>query len=172
MTSPSAILATSAATPSPMQSGAITTGLPSSSDMRTAHGARLNLSSGPSLGRPRCEERSTLAPLSIRYLIVGTDARMRVSSVIVLPSSGTLRSQRTSTRLPLSSASVRSPTDFFTICTSAPRALDAATRDADDRRDVGMRYAAAEAARSARQNTRMAMIASTLPKDAEQLKPH
>jgi hypothetical protein len=31
------------------------------------------------------------------YLIVGIDARMRVSSVMVLPSSGTLRSQRIST---------------------------------------------------------------------------
>merc|ERR1712032_737582 len=98
-----------------MQSGAIVTSVSSSSDRRGATGPSENLSSGPALGRPKCEERRTLAPFSIKYLTVGTEARMRVSSVIVLPLSGTLRSQRTSTFLPLRSASVRSPTDFLAI---------------------------------------------------------
>jgi len=98
-----------------MQSGAMTTSLPSSSERRGATGPSENLSSGPDLGRPRCDESSTFAPFSTRYLTVGTDARMRVSSVMVLPSSGTLRSQRTSTLLPFRSASDRSPTDFLAI---------------------------------------------------------
>ena len=42
----------------------------------------------------------TRAPASARLEMVGTEARMRPSSVIVVPSSGTLRSDRTSTRLP------------------------------------------------------------------------
>merc|ERR1719478_157811 len=92
------------------------------SDMRSAHGASENLSSGPSFGRPRCEHAATFAPASSRYLRVGTDARMRVSSVMVLPSSGTLRSQRTRTFLPLSSAGERSATDFFAIIDTAWRA--------------------------------------------------
>ncbi len=59
-------------------------------------------------------ERMTLAPFLMRYLMVGTAARMRVSSVMTsLSSNGTLRSARTNTRLPLSSASPRSPTLFF-----------------------------------------------------------
>ena len=68
---------------------------------------------GLTLGLPRCEEIATLAPFSSRYLIVGTEARMRVSSVIFLPSSGTLRSHLISTFFPLRSASLRSLTDFF-----------------------------------------------------------
>merc|ERR1719453_2202443 len=62
------------------------------------------------------------APFSCRYLTVGTDARMRVSSVMVLPSSGTLRSQRTSTTLPSRSLLERSPTDFLAISTGPARA--------------------------------------------------
>jgi hypothetical protein len=46
---PSTIFLTS----SPMQSGARVTVCPRSSPMRSAQGARENLSSGPSLGRPK-----------------------------------------------------------------------------------------------------------------------
>merc|ERR1719261_2135305 len=109
-------------TSSPTQSGASFTSEPMYSVMRSAHGASENLSSGPDLGRPRCEQAATLAPASSRYFRVGTDARMRVSSVMVLPSSGTLRSQRTRTFLPLRSAAERSPTDFLTISMSLERA--------------------------------------------------
>lgn len=70
---------------------------PRSSERRVAQGPRENLSSGPPLGRPKWEEIATRAPFSRRYLMVGTEARIRVSSVIFLPSSGTLRSQRMST---------------------------------------------------------------------------
>lgn len=49
----------------------------------------------------RCDVRRTLAPLSTRYFRVGTAARIRVSSLMFCASSmGTLRSARTSTRLP------------------------------------------------------------------------
>ena len=56
--------------------------------------------------------------------MVGTAARMRVSSVILRSlSRGTLRSQRTNTVLPSRSAFLRSPTDFFLASTlSAARA--------------------------------------------------
>lgn len=82
---------------SPMQSSTLETLVPlSSSCRRGTTGLRRNLSSGPSLGRPRWDVSSTLAPLSTRYLRVGIAARMRVSSVILRSlSSGTLRSART-----------------------------------------------------------------------------
>ena len=60
-------------------------------------------SSGAPFGRPRCAVTTTLAPASESSRIVGTLARIRPSSVIRLPSSGTLRSDRTSTRLPCTS---------------------------------------------------------------------
>src|SRR5688500_7274333 len=54
------------------------------------------------------------APLSRRQRGVGIDARILVSSVIShLSSSGTLRSARTSARLPRSSSSLRSRSVFF-----------------------------------------------------------
>lgn len=56
--------------------------------------------SGAPLGRPRCEATITRAPASASALTVGTTARMRPSSVMVVPSSGTFRSARTKTRLP------------------------------------------------------------------------
>src|SRR5215211_1296977 len=52
----------------------------------------------------------TLAPPSRSWFSVGSDARIRPSSVMVSPTSGTLRSQRISTRLPVRSP--RSETDF------------------------------------------------------------
>ena len=45
-----------------------------------------------SFGRPRCAARITRAPRSRSVPIVGSAARMRVSSVIAPPSSGTLKS--------------------------------------------------------------------------------
>lgn len=56
----------------------------------------------------------TLAPLDIKYLIVGTAARMRVSSVILKESSkGTLRSALINTFFPFKSPSFKLPTLFF-----------------------------------------------------------
>lgn len=64
------------------------------------------------LERTRCDVRRTLAPLSTRYLRVGTAARMRVSSLIFWESSmGTLRSARTSTRLPCTHEPSQTNTD-------------------------------------------------------------
>src|SRR4051812_38551459 len=57
----------------------------------------------------------TRAPRSSNALIVGIAARMRVSSVTLPPSSGTLKSTRTSARLPRSSSSRRSVIVFLFI---------------------------------------------------------
>mmetsp|Transcript_12527 Transcript_12527/g.43499 ORF Transcript_12527/g.43499 Transcript_12527/m.43499 type:complete len:370 (+) Transcript_12527:970-2079(+) len=114
-------------TVSPMQSSTFSTGQLSSSVRRAATGVRRNLSSGPDLGRPRWDDSITLAPFLVRYSMVGTAARMRVSSVMFRSASrGTLRSARSNTTLPLSSASERSPTDFLAACTL--RAVRRATR--------------------------------------------
>ena len=61
-------------------------------------GAASTSGSAAPLGRPRWAQTMTFAPALDQRLIVGTDARMRPSSVIVSPSRGTLRSARTSTR--------------------------------------------------------------------------
>ena len=50
-------------------------------------------------GRPRWLARMTRAPRSIACLMVGSASRTRVSSVILPPSSGTLKSQRKKSRL-------------------------------------------------------------------------
>src|SRR6266540_1627489 len=87
-------------------------------------GAREKRSSRLPLGRPRWEQQITLAPLSSSWRRVGTAARTRRSSVTWPCSSrGTLKSLRTRTRLPLTSAwsTVRSST-------APPRADAAAGR--------------------------------------------
>ena len=80
------------------------TSRPSSSPRRFATGA--SESSGlnsPSVGRPRCDVTITAAPASSAMRIAGTEARMRVSSVMLPASScGTLRSERMKTRRPAS----------------------------------------------------------------------
>ena len=58
-------------------------------------------------GRPKCESRITLPPLSAISLMVGACRSMRVASVTLPFSVGTLRSTRTSTRLSFTSASSR-----------------------------------------------------------------
>ena len=60
-------------------------------------------------GLPRCEQTATPAPASSRYSSVGTEARMRASSVTRPSSSGTFRSARTSTRAPDQSTPGRRP---------------------------------------------------------------
>ena len=59
-------------------------------------------------GLPRWEQAMTAAPWSSRYWMVGRAARMRLSSVMapVALSWGTLKSQRSSTFLPLTSMSL------------------------------------------------------------------
>ena len=55
------------------------------------------LSAMKSYHLPRCEVSSTLAPLLIKYCMVGMDPLMRVSSVMVESFRGTFKSHRTST---------------------------------------------------------------------------
>ena len=68
----------------------------SSSLKRAATGFSEYLGFTLPLGRPRCEARITFAPFESTYFSVGSVATMRVSSVIVEPSSvsGTLKSTR------------------------------------------------------------------------------
>ena len=84
----------------------------------------------------------TLAPLLVRYSSVGMAARMRVSSVMFSSlSSGTLRSARSNTTLPFSSASPRSPTLFL------------AARRTQRRADTSARAGATAAGRAERTAT-------------------
>ena len=102
-TSPSFIAATLARHPRrrcPLASG---TSTPSSSPRRLATGARDSSGTTLPFGRPRWAIRMTLAPSSRSAVIVGSAALIRPSSVIVVPSSGTLKSARIRTRLPLRS---------------------------------------------------------------------
>ena len=85
---------------SPTTSVASATGWPSSSASRSATGLSEYLSSGAPLGRPRWAVTTTRAPAASSAWSVGRAARTRPSSVMVVPSSGTLKSERTSTRLP------------------------------------------------------------------------
>src|SRR5437016_2903522 len=62
--------------------------------------------SSPSLGLPRCEVTITAAFWPSAWRTPGSEARMRVSSVILPASIGTLRSARMNTRLPRRSRSV------------------------------------------------------------------
>src|SRR5690606_25267829 len=92
--------ATASCAAGPTVSPANGTGCPSSSPSRRATGARLNRSSGAPSGRPRCETTTTRAPRPVSSRRVVSEARMRPAAVLVPPSSGTFRAQRTSTRLP------------------------------------------------------------------------
>ena len=95
-----------ASTSGPTQSGAICTGLPSSLASASEAAFRLNSGSNPvPLGRPRWLIRTTDAPWSRTYWIVGSAALMRLSSVTTPSAIGTLKSTRMMTRLPLRSMS-------------------------------------------------------------------
>ena len=77
------------------------------------------LASGSPLGRPRCAVTTTRAPAAVSASMVGTDARTRPSSVMRSPSSGTLRSARSSTRRPVTPSASRSSSVF--ICVGSRR---------------------------------------------------
>src|SRR6478735_222131 len=120
-TSPSPSAATVSRAESPTTSCARCTGTPRSSPRRSATGAREYFGSGSPLGRPRCAVTITFAPASVSFFSVGSAARMRPSSVMVVPSSGTLKSERTRTRLPRRSPResmvfMRSPTVLSPSC--------------------------------------------------------
>jgi len=84
-TPPAGAAAQALATSSPMQSSVWTTSTSRSSEKRPTMGATEKAGSGRPLGRPMCVATTTRAPASVRYFIVGTTARRRVSSVIVVP---------------------------------------------------------------------------------------
>jgi len=68
-------------------------------ESRSATGRRRMLSWTLPSGRPRWLARMTIAPWASSALIVGSAATIRLSSVILPSSSGTLKSTRTKTRL-------------------------------------------------------------------------
>ena len=115
---PSLSLSTASTTWGPIQSAAISTGEARISERRLATGASLSPSTTFPPGRPRCEQRITLASLSVRYLMVGSTFLMRVSSLMVPVSisKGTLKSTRTSTRFPLTSISLKVFLFIFPLC--------------------------------------------------------
>src|SRR5207248_2103590 len=121
-TPPGARAATVASADGPTTSFAHATDTPRISLKRFATGASPRSSTTFPSGRPRCETSMILALCSTRYSIVGSAARMRVSSRILPFSSGTLKSTRTSTRLPSTSMS---RTVFFFIGASSRRPLGA-----------------------------------------------
>ena len=87
-----------------MQSSAKATGRPITSRDRGRDRAAANCFGSRPFGRPKCESRITLPPLSAISVMVGAARSMRVASVTLPFSIGTLRSTRTSTRLPFTSA--------------------------------------------------------------------
>ena len=105
-TCPGCSSATSSSTFGPTQSGARVTCLFSSRSRRLRTGASENPWFTTPLGRPRCEATMMRAPSSMQWLIVGSAARMRVSSTMLWFSSrGTLKSTRIRTSLPLTGTS-------------------------------------------------------------------
>jgi len=102
---PPRLLSTTAAACGPTQSVAKTTGLTRREARCSATGFRLNSGFGLPFGRPRWDARMTVARCSSAYLIVGKAARIRVSSVILPCSIGTLKSTRMKTRLPFNARS-------------------------------------------------------------------
>ena len=84
---------------SPTQSSANATCRPIALATSAASGASVSFGSRP-FGRPRCDSRMTLPPLPAISLMVGAMRAMRVASVTLPSFIGTLRSTRSSTRLP------------------------------------------------------------------------
>ena len=82
------------------------TSFPVSSASLFATGARLNSGFGSPLGLPRCDMSTTDAPCSRRYSMLGRAALMRMSSVILSPSRGTLKSHLITALLPVQSMSL------------------------------------------------------------------
>src|SRR6202171_6358404 len=105
-TSPSFIALTAFSATSPTQSSAKATGLLITWASAAATGFSESLASRP-LGRPKCASRITLPPLSEISVMVGATRSSRVASVTRPFSIGTLRSTRSSTRLPFTSTSSR-----------------------------------------------------------------
>ena len=104
----------------PVTSSAHFTFASNSSDNLSATGFIEYFSFTSPFGLPKCEQRTTFAPLSSKYLIVGSAALILVSSVISPSFNGTLKSQRTNIFFPLSSFVSMSLIVFFSIYTFFP----------------------------------------------------
>src|SRR5216684_7000650 len=104
--SPSFNAATASCATSPTQSSAKAIGRLITCASAAATGFSESLGSGP-LGRPKCASRITLPPLSEISVMVGATRSSRVASLTRPLSIGTLRSTRSSTRLPFTSTSSR-----------------------------------------------------------------
>ena len=103
--SPGRIRLSASSVPSPSASPVTGTFRRSSSVRRWPTGRSRRLSETLPFGRPRWLARMTFAPDWTSVRIVGIAARMRESSVTRPSASGTLKSTRTKTRLPATSAS-------------------------------------------------------------------
>ena len=101
--SPGFMAATAFSATAPMQSSTNFTGRLTMCATSAATGLSESFGSRLPLGRPKCESRMTLAPASASSVMAGATRSMRVASVTTPCSSGTLRSTRTSTRLPFTS---------------------------------------------------------------------
>ena len=77
---------------------------PSSSCNLLATGANDKSELNSPLGLPKCAPITSDAPRSSRYFMVGSDARIRPSSVMTPFLIGTFKSQRRKTRLPATSS--------------------------------------------------------------------
>src|SRR5262245_15537060 len=100
--SPGSIASTARSATSPMQSSAIATGRLMMRATSAATGFNDCLGSRP-FGRPKCESRMTLPPLSAISVMPGAARLMRVESVTTPFSTGTFRSTRRRTRFPFTS---------------------------------------------------------------------
>src|SRR5262245_33118647 len=103
--SPGRIRLTASSVPTPSASPVTGTLRRMSCVRRAPTGRRRSPSWTLPLGRPRWLARTTWAPWSTSALMVGIEARMRESSVTWPSCNGTLKSTRTKTRLPATSAS-------------------------------------------------------------------
>ena len=101
--SPGFMAATARSASSPMQSATNLIGRLMVCASSPATGLSESFGFGP-FGRPKCESRITLAPLSASSVIEGAVRSMRVASETTPFSTGTLRSTRINTRLPFTSA--------------------------------------------------------------------
>jgi hypothetical protein len=101
--SPGFMALTAASAAGPMQSSTNPTGRFSTRPTSSATGLSDWLGSRP-LGRPKWDKRIALPPLSAISRMVGAARSMRVASVTLPFSVGTLRSSRTNTRLFFTSA--------------------------------------------------------------------
>ena len=108
MMSPSFIASTAALAfgPTTSLSAANFTSCPNNSESLTATGAKDNSGFGSPFGFPKWEQRITFPPSATNFLIVGSAATKRFSSVIFPSFNGTLKSQRQRTRSQIGRAHV------------------------------------------------------------------